>query len=87
MTIGIIEATTDGQTLRLELCDAFVDGQCACPEKTAHPEYRFGAEPPAGFAGTAEEWAEACALEALRLEQGASPSEPEPVPALAGMTL
>lgn len=90
MAIGIISATASSGTLLVEVCPRFESGQCACPGSPGHQAFRFGALPPEGDARTAEEWALACAHEALRLAQALAAQESlaaEPVPGLAGLVL
>ncbi|MBI2320583.1 MAG: hypothetical protein HYU88_00405 [Chloroflexi bacterium] len=90
MAIGIISATESSGTLHVEVCPRFESGQCACPGSAEHQTFRFGALPPEGDARAADEWALACAHEALRLAQALAAQESlvaEAVPGLAGLVL
>jgi hypothetical protein len=85
MAVAIFAAETDGRTLVLTVCRAYGDGKCDCPAGAEHPEYRFGAAVPDGFAGDVTAWQLQCAEEALHLEAPAG--EVEPVGELVGVVL
>ncbi len=87
MAVGIVSASRAAGELLLEVCPNY-EGGCLCPEAGRHQRYRFSDQAPEGDGRTFEEWAQACAREALLLAAEATVAAPQAELAeLRGLTL